>query len=77
MFDHLWIDPPYIGQGLGRILFREGVAKAKGLGWTGFTIAADPYAEEFYKKMGAKRIGERESKLKKGFMLPLLEFNFT
>jgi GNAT superfamily N-acetyltransferase len=76
MLDHLWIDPPYIGKGLGRVLFLEGVARAKELGWTGFTIASDPYAEAFYKKMGAIRIGERESKIKKGFYLPLLEFNF-
>ena len=76
MLDHLWIDPPFIGKGLGRVLFAEGVARAKELGWSSFTIASDPYAEEFYKKIGARRIGQRESKIKKGFFLPLLEFNF-
>ena len=53
----------------------EGVASAKDLGWTRFTIASDPYAEGFYVKMGATRVGERESKIKKGFFLPLLEFS--
>lgn len=77
MLDHLWIDPSYIGKGLGRLLFLEGVARAKGLGWSSFTIASDPYAEAFYVKMGAKRIGEKESKLKKGFFLPLLELKFS
>ncbi len=77
MLDHLWIDPLYIGSGLGRTLFLEAVDNAKKLGWSSFTIASDPYAEPFYKKMGAKRIGERESKIKKGFFLPLLEFRFS
>jgi GNAT superfamily N-acetyltransferase len=77
MLDHLWIDPPYIGRGLGRILFMEGVASAREMGWTRFTIASDPYAEGFYLKMGAKRIGERESKIKKSLFLPLLEFSPT
>ena len=77
MLDHLWIDPRYIGKGLGRILFMEGVASAKEMGWTSFTIASDPYAEGFYLKVGARRIGERESKIKKGFFLPLLKFSMT
>jgi N-acetylglutamate synthase-like GNAT family acetyltransferase len=77
MLDHLWIDPPYMGKGLGRMLFEESVARAIGLGWASFTIASDPYAEGFYKKIGAKRIGERESKIKAGFFLPLLEFRFA
>jgi hypothetical protein len=55
----------------------EGVASAKEIGWTRFTIASDPYAVGFYLKMGARRIGERESKIKKGFSLPLLEFSLT
>lgn len=76
MLDHLWIDPPYIGAGLGRTLFWEAVERARKLGWLSFTIASDPYAELFYRKMGAQQIGERESKVKKGFFLPLLEFRF-
>lgn len=42
-----------------------------------FLIASDPYAEPFYLKMGAVRIGERESKIKKGFFMPLLEYRIT
>jgi GNAT superfamily N-acetyltransferase len=73
MLDQLWIEPKFIGKGFGRLLFLEAVQKAKALGWTKFTIASDPYAEAFYIKMGAVRIGERESWIKKGFFLPLLE----
>ena len=75
MLDHLWIEPAYIGKGIGKALFKDAVKCAKKMGWTKFTIAADPYAEKFYLKQGAKRIGERESKIKPGFFLPLLEFN--
>jgi len=76
MLDHLWIEPCMIGRGLGRRLFSEAVRHAKALRWPSFTIASDPYAEHFYLKMGARRIGERESKIKKGFFLPLLEYRF-
>ena len=74
MLDHLWIEPEHIGKGVGRLLYLDAIAQAKAMGWTKFTIAADPYAEKFYQKMGGKRIGERESKIKPGFFLPLLEF---
>ena len=76
MLDHLWIEPASIGRGLGRILFEESVQHAKSLGWNQFTIAADPYAEAVYLKMGAVRIGEIESKVKKGFYLPLMTYTF-
>jgi len=74
MLDHLWIEPEWIGKNVGQALYQDAVRQAKKMGWTRFTIAADPYAEKFYLKMGAKRIGERESKVKPGFFLPLLEF---
>jgi len=77
MLDHLWIDPKFIGKGLGRALFHESVRKAQDLGWKSFQVASDPHAEEFYLKMGAIRIGEKESKIKPGLMLPLLEFDFV
>jgi len=75
MLDHLWIEPEYIDKGIGQVLFEDAVLSAKRMGWTRFTIASDPYAEKFYLKQGAKRIGERESKIKPGFFLPLLEVN--
>lgn len=74
MLDHLWIEPGFIGKGIGTELFQDAIICAKRMGWTRFIIAADPYAENFYLKQGAKRIGERESKVWPGFFLPLLEF---
>ena len=75
MLDHLWLEPSHIGRGLGRALFNLSVQDARAMGWDSFTIAADPYAEKFYLKMGAVRIGERESKIRKGFLLPLLRYS--
>ncbi|MBX3033568.1 MAG: GNAT family N-acetyltransferase [Bdellovibrionaceae bacterium] len=74
MLDHLWIEPKFIGKGVGRLLFNRSVEEAARIGWKSFEIAADPYAEKFYLKMGAVRIGEKESKIKPGFFLPLLKF---
>ncbi len=77
MLDHLWVEPKYIGNGFGCSLFYRAIEEAKKLKWKSFTITSDPYAEPFYRKMGAVRIGERESKIKAGFFLPLLEFTIT
>lgn len=77
MLEHLWVEPKYIGKGLGRRLFHEAVKNAQSLGWKSFQIASDPNAEEFYLKMGATRVGQKESKIKPGLMLPLLEFDFV
>ena len=75
--DNLWIEPAAIKtMGLGRSLFRCLVNEAQGLGWTSFRIAADPYAEGFYLKMGATNIGSVESLVKPGFFLPLIEYKF-
>jgi GNAT superfamily N-acetyltransferase len=57
MLDHLWVEPEYIGRGLGRILFREALNDARSLGWNRLFIASDPYAEGFYLRMGARRVG--------------------
>lgn len=74
--DHLWIDPRFINKGIGRILFAEAVFAAKSIGWTGFRIAADPYAESFYLKMGATKIGAVQSKVKPDLFLLHMELNF-
>lgn len=76
MLNHLWIGPQFIGFGLGTRLFDSVVALARDLNWTGFRIASDPYAEGFYLKRGAVRVGEWPSKIKPGLFLPLLDYKF-
>ena len=56
--DHLWIDPPFIGKGLGRRLLEHaaGICRAEGI--RRVEIDADPYAEDFYLHIGARRSGK-------------------
>jgi GNAT superfamily N-acetyltransferase len=44
--------------GLGRALFDHAVRRAAGLGAEVLAIEADPSAEGFYRRMGARRVGE-------------------
>lgn len=69
--DHLWVDPGHIGRGVGRLLFRHAVEKARAEGVLTLEIVADPNAEGFYLKMGARRIGEVPA-VPPGRVLPLL-----
>ena len=69
-----FIDPPAIGHGLGARLWEHLVAEAKRCGATKLTIEADPYAEAFYKKMGAETVGTAPSASIPGRTLPLMEF---
>ncbi len=55
---HLWIEPGWIGHGFGRRLFEHAMETARLRGHKGFDIEADPNAEGFYLKMGARRVGE-------------------
>jgi GNAT superfamily N-acetyltransferase len=57
--EHFWIDPRWVGQGLGRALFEHATYEAVGLGATTLEILSDPHAEGFYLRMGARRTGEK------------------
>ena len=56
--EHLWVLPAWIGTGLGRKLFEHAMRRAQELGAKTVTIEADPNAEGFYRRMGARRAGE-------------------
>jgi ribosomal protein S18 acetylase RimI-like enzyme len=56
--EHLWVLPEHIGAGIGRALFDHAVRRAAALGVTTLSIEADPNAEGFYRRMGARRVGE-------------------
>jgi GNAT superfamily N-acetyltransferase len=74
--DHLWITPEWIGRGLGRALFQHAVATARALGATVIDIEAEPYAEPFYRHMGARRTGERTGQIEdQPRVLPLMELD--
>jgi GNAT superfamily N-acetyltransferase len=56
--DHMWVDPPHMGLGLGRRLFEHAVREAARAGAKWVWILSDPFAEGFYRHMGAFRIGD-------------------
>lgn len=71
--EHMWVDPPHLGTGIGTRLFDHAAATARSLGGVTMRIASDPNAEGFYRRMGARRVGEVASS-PVGRMLPLLIF---
>ena len=56
--EHMWIEPGQMGKGIGRALFEHTERRAHGLGFRTLELSADPNAEAFYERMGAKRIGD-------------------
>jgi GNAT superfamily N-acetyltransferase len=70
----LFVDPDAIGGGHGRALFEHATHTARALGYRELHVDSDPYAEPFYLRMGTERIGEVESTVVPGRMLPLLHY---
>ena len=71
--DDMFLEPEYIGKGLGRSLWDHALQTARECGYQQFLIESDPNAEQFYLKMGAKRIGDIESP-SSGRTLPLMRY---
>ncbi|MDP9003806.1 MAG: GNAT family N-acetyltransferase [Verrucomicrobiota bacterium] len=76
--DHLWILSHAMGRGIGRVLFEHAVGQARGLGFRDIKIEADPNAEGFYQRMGARRVGENGTAIEgKPRELPLLVYDLA
>jgi GNAT superfamily N-acetyltransferase len=56
--EHLWVLPEFIGTGVGRALFDHAVRRAVSMNAEVLSIESDPNAEGFYRRMGARRVGE-------------------
>jgi GNAT superfamily N-acetyltransferase len=70
--EHFWIAPSRMGKGVGRALFEHAVERCRAIGARRLWITADPNAEGFYQRMGARRVGEVPS-TPAGRTLPRLE----
>ncbi|MGJ8527080.1 GNAT family N-acetyltransferase [Maritalea sp.] len=68
--EKLFIDPDWIGKGVGRQLFIWAVETAKSEGATIINVVADPGAAPFYEKMGFKQFGAYPSGSVSGRELP-------
>jgi GNAT superfamily N-acetyltransferase len=69
--DALFIEPEYIGKGIGRMLIEHAKEQAGRLGVVKIVIQGDPNAEPFYIAIGALPCGTRESGSISGRQLPL------
>ena len=74
---NLWIEPSFMGRGLGKALFNHAKDRAISLGWTQFRIASEPNAEKFYLKLGATKVGELRSRIMPAVIMPHLEVLFS
>jgi GNAT superfamily N-acetyltransferase len=70
--EHFWVAPARMGAGVGRALFEHAVERCRAIGARRLWINADPNAEGFYQRMGARRVGEVPS-TPAGRTLPRLE----
>lgn len=75
--ESLFVAPTYIGQGLGKVLWKDILLKAIEYRIPSFHFDSDPNAYEFYLKMGAKRIIYVESTVIPGRIYPLMEYKFS
>jgi GNAT superfamily N-acetyltransferase len=73
----LWIDPPYIGSGLGAVLFTHVMSAARAATIARVRIESDPNAAAFYARMGARRAGSVASTVVPGRELPVFEMPTT
>lgn len=73
--DALFVDPEFIGRGLGGALLQDALAEARGLGFRRLFLDADPGAEPFYLHHHARRVGESASGSIRGRALPRLVFD--
>lgn len=71
----LFVDPKVMGHGIGRLLVWDAVSRAAARGWRALRLEADPHAEAFYLRLGARRVGEVPSAVVPGRVLPLLELD--
>ncbi|MDC2889359.1 GNAT family N-acetyltransferase [Psychrosphaera algicola] len=75
--DALFIDPEFIGFGIGKQLFCDVVEQAKSYRAESITVQSDPNAEGFYLAMGMTLSSKLESGSIPGRMLPTLNLQLT
>jgi len=56
VLDDLWVDPAWLGRGVGGLLFREAAARARELGATRLEWGAEPNAVGFYERLGGQKV---------------------
>jgi len=73
----LFVEERIIGEDTGKKLWQHAIQTAREQGFEQMFINSDPHTEDFYYAMGAMRIGQSESAIMPGRMLPLMQFNLV
>jgi len=68
--DALFVQPDFIGRGIGRRLFADLCRRAEVAGCHAIFLESDPFARGFYERMGCAIIGEAPSGSIPGRLLP-------
>lgn len=58
--DDMWVEPEWIGKGIGSLLFRHCVERAAELGGTTMEWEAEPNAVGFYERLGGRHLRDSE-----------------
>ena len=75
--DAMFVDPLYMGQGVGRALIGHAKHQVTAQGGNTLLIQSDPYAKGFYETAGAEFLEWRESASIPGRFLPVLQINLS
>ncbi|MDQ3819514.1 MAG: GNAT family N-acetyltransferase [Acidobacteriota bacterium] len=74
---YLFVEPSAVNRGYGKRLWQHLVGTATKLSPKRISIESDPFAESFYKRMGARAVGFVSSTVQADRKLPLLEFHLS
>ena len=58
--EDLWVEPAWIGRGVGRMLFEHVKERARALGAVRLEWEAEPNARDFYERMGGAYVRDSE-----------------
>lgn len=73
--DRLFVEPTWMGRGVGAWLWRHAVARATALGARALVLGADVNARPFYERMGAIVVGWSDSPLAPGGRNPTMRYD--
>lgn len=72
--DRLFVEPDWMGRGVGARLWRHAVEQAAAQGARALVLGADPNARPFYERMGAVIVGWSDSSLEPGRRGPSMRY---
>ncbi|MCL2235653.1 MAG: GNAT family N-acetyltransferase [Defluviitaleaceae bacterium] len=73
--DNLFVDPSYMGKGVGKKLLSHALDYCKQTGITRLTLYSDPNAKGFYESNGGVYLGEHPSAAIPNRTLPIFTYN--